>query len=176
MSFFRAKKTSQKSKARLGVIRVGNYQVKTPCFMPIATKGAVKTLDTLFLKKDLKTQILLINTYHLFLRPGMKILGRFEILKEYRGGSFRVFFAIDRELNKACVLKFLPLDIAGNEKARKDLIREAGLLAKVKSEYAVKVYNCYILDDGEVFMTGPVEGTFEGTFHADLIERISKSK
>ncbi|MBN2128202.1 MAG: diaminopimelate epimerase [Sedimentisphaerales bacterium] len=33
-----------------------------------------------------------------------------------------------------------------------------------------------IADDGEVFMTGPVEGTFEGTFHADLIERISKGK
>lgn len=33
-----------------------------------------------------------------------------------------------------------------------------------------------IADDGEVFMTGPVEGTFEGTFHADLIKRISKSK
>jgi len=33
-----------------------------------------------------------------------------------------------------------------------------------------------IADDGEVFMTGPVEGTFEGTFHADLMERISKSK
>ena len=33
-----------------------------------------------------------------------------------------------------------------------------------------------IADDGEVFMTGPVEGTFEGTFHADLIKRIAKSK
>jgi hypothetical protein len=32
------------------------------------------------------------------------------------------------------------------------------------------------MPDGEVFMTGPVEGTFEGTFHPDLINRISKSK
>ena len=33
-----------------------------------------------------------------------------------------------------------------------------------------------IMPDGEVFMTGPVEGTFEGTFHADLQKRISKSR
>ncbi len=100
------------------------------------------------------------------IKPGMKILGRFEILKEYRGGSFRVFFAIDRQEDKARVLKFLPIEIKDNDKARKDLVREAGLLGKVKSEYTVDVYNCYILDDGEVFMT--MEWAKGGDLHAYL--------
>lgn len=60
-------------KARLGKIVTAHGEIDTPCFMPVGTQGTVKTLSPLELK-DYKAQIILSNTYHLFLRPGMKII------------------------------------------------------------------------------------------------------
>lgn len=56
--------------ARSGVLTTGHGEIQTPFFMPIATKGAVKTLSSIDMKK-IGAQILLSNTYHLLLRPGM---------------------------------------------------------------------------------------------------------
>ena len=64
---------SKKSKARLASLKTGHGVIKTPFFMPIATKGAVKTLTTSEVKK-IGAQILLSNTYHLMLRPGVKMV------------------------------------------------------------------------------------------------------
>ncbi len=70
---FRLIKQSQISQARLGSLKTRHGQIATPCFMPIATKAAVKSLTS----KDLvalQAQIILSNTYHLFLQPGLKVL------------------------------------------------------------------------------------------------------
>ena len=66
-------KTSTKSKARLGILHTGHGTVNTPFFMPIATLGSVKTLDTKAID-DIGSEIILSNTYHLYLRPGCEIM------------------------------------------------------------------------------------------------------
>jgi len=73
---FRILKISKKSKARIGKIKTLHGEVETPVFMPIATAGAVKTLDTQELE-NLGFKIILANTYHLFLRPGLKVIKKF---------------------------------------------------------------------------------------------------
>src|SRR4030043_4703 len=66
-------KQSKKSKARLGTLKTGHGLIHTPFFMPIATKGAVKNLSTTELEQ-LGAEIILANTYHLYLQPGEKII------------------------------------------------------------------------------------------------------
>lgn len=70
---FQCLRKSAISSARLGVFETAHGNVTTPVFMPIATRGAVKNLSADELV-SLHTELLLSNTYHLYLRPGMKIL------------------------------------------------------------------------------------------------------
>ncbi len=70
---FRLIKKTKKSKARLGQLRTGHGVINTPFFMPIATRAAVKNLSPEELQA-LGAQIILSNTYHLFLRPGVEII------------------------------------------------------------------------------------------------------
>ncbi|MFT4754367.1 MAG: queuine tRNA-ribosyltransferase [Salibacteraceae bacterium] len=60
-----------KSKARAGVITTDHGDIQTPIFMPVGTSGTVKAVHQKELKEDIKAQIILGNTYHLFLRPGL---------------------------------------------------------------------------------------------------------
>ncbi|HSH51689.1 MAG TPA: tRNA guanosine(34) transglycosylase Tgt [Bacteroidales bacterium] len=62
------------SKARAGVLETGHGQIKTPIFMPVGTVGSVKGVNQHDLINDVKAQIILGNTYHLFLRPGIETL------------------------------------------------------------------------------------------------------
>ncbi|RZK50255.1 MAG: tRNA guanosine(34) transglycosylase Tgt [Pedobacter sp.] len=62
------------SKARAGKITTAHGPIETPIFMPVGTAGTVKTVHQRELKDDIKAQIILGNTYHLFLRPGLEIL------------------------------------------------------------------------------------------------------
>lgn len=64
---------SKKSKARLGELKTSHGKIQTPFFMPIATKAAVKNVSTDELK-ELGAEIILANTYHLYLQPGEKII------------------------------------------------------------------------------------------------------
>jgi queuine tRNA-ribosyltransferase len=62
------------SKARAGFFETDHGIVETPAFMPVGTQGTVKAVNPEFLEKDIKAQIVLSNTYHLYLRPGTEIL------------------------------------------------------------------------------------------------------
>ena len=62
------------SKARLGEIKTIHGKINTPIFMPVGTAGSVKTVHQNELKEDTKAQIILSNTYHLYLRPGLDII------------------------------------------------------------------------------------------------------
>lgn len=73
---FELLKTSSHSRARRGVLTTPHGGLETPFFMPIATKGAVKTLSSTDIEK-LGSPILLSNTYHLYLRPGLEVLKSF---------------------------------------------------------------------------------------------------
>lgn len=73
---FTKRSKSHTSRARRGVLRTAHGDLQTPLFMPIATKGAVKTISTADLER-LGSPILLANTYHLYLRPGLDVLRSF---------------------------------------------------------------------------------------------------
>jgi queuine tRNA-ribosyltransferase len=62
------------TKARAGIFETDHGSVETPAFMPVGTQGTVKAVNQNFLEHDIKAQIVLSNTYHLYLRPGTEIL------------------------------------------------------------------------------------------------------
>ena len=70
---FILKKTSSKSRARLGELHLKHGVVNTPVFMPVGTRAAVKTLTSEDLS-EIGCDIILSNTYHLMLRPGKETL------------------------------------------------------------------------------------------------------
>ncbi len=73
---------AQDDKARLGKILTPKGDIETPAFMPVGTQGTVKGIFTDDIKKT-NTQIILGNTYHLLLRPGTEILGKFGGLHKF---------------------------------------------------------------------------------------------
>ena len=62
------------SKARAGSFQTDHGIVETPAFMPVGTQGTVKAVNQNYLENDIKAQIVLSNTYHLYLRPGTEVL------------------------------------------------------------------------------------------------------
>lgn len=71
---FQLQHTDKYSKARAGKIITDHGEITTPVFMPVGTAGSVKAVTQQQLKNDIKAQIILGNTYHLFLRPGLDIM------------------------------------------------------------------------------------------------------
>ncbi len=69
-------KTDDKSAARLGSLQTPHGEIKTPIFMPVGTVGSVKAVYHRDLINEVKAQIILGNTYHLYLRPGTNILNQ----------------------------------------------------------------------------------------------------
>ena len=72
--FFELQQKDNLSKARTGVIHTDHGDIQTPIFMPVGTAGTVKAVHKRELKEDIKAQIILGNTYHLYLRPGLDTL------------------------------------------------------------------------------------------------------
>jgi queuine tRNA-ribosyltransferase len=73
MEFF-LEKTLEKSKARAGLIKTNKGNIHTPIFMPVGTCASVKAVPQNILENEIQAEIILANTYHLFLRPGNEIL------------------------------------------------------------------------------------------------------
>ena len=67
-------KKSSATKARLGILNTDHGKIKTPIFMPVGTLGTVKAVNQDDLFEKIKAQIILGNTYHLYLRPGNQIM------------------------------------------------------------------------------------------------------
>jgi queuine tRNA-ribosyltransferase len=91
--------TDRHGSARAGVIRTARGEITTPCFMPVGTRGAVRTLSSADLE-DLGAQIILGNTYHLMLKPGadrIARLGGLHRFEDWHGhlltdsGGFQIF-------------------------------------------------------------------------------------
>lgn len=92
--------TDPKSKARAGVIHTDHGDIPTPIFMPVGTQGTVKAVHQHELRDDIDAKIILGNTYHLYLRPGMDIIEKAGGLHKFNGwerpiltdsGGFQVF-------------------------------------------------------------------------------------
>jgi queuine tRNA-ribosyltransferase len=99
MSNFKIIATSDTTRARAGVLQTAHGEVKTPVFMPVGTLGTVKSLSPQELM-ECGTQIVLGNTYHLYLRPGCDVVRRFAGLHGFMcwdrpiltdSGGFQVF-------------------------------------------------------------------------------------
>lgn len=74
-----------KSSARAGVLKTGHGEIQTPIFMPVGTAGSVKAVHQRELEQDIQAQIILGNTYHLYLRPGIDLLERVGGLHRFNG-------------------------------------------------------------------------------------------
>ncbi len=77
--------TDPLSKARAGEITTDHGTIKTPIFMPVGTAGTVKAVHQRELKDDIKAQIILGNTYHLYLRPGLDVIEKAGGLHKFNG-------------------------------------------------------------------------------------------
>ena len=85
MSVFKIEAKDKSSKARCGVITTGHGTIQTPIFMPVGTQGAVKGLHHHELTDIVKADIILSNTYHMYLRPGTDILEKAGGIHQYIG-------------------------------------------------------------------------------------------
>lgn len=98
------------SKARAGLINTDHGDIRTPIFMPVGTAGTVKAVTQQQLTNDVKAQIILGNTYHLYLRPGLDILQSAGGLHQFNGwhkpiltdsGGYQVFsLAANRKIKE----------------------------------------------------------------------------
>ena len=97
---FEVQHTDNASDARTGIITTDHGQIKTPIFMPVGTAGTVKGVHFSELREQVNAQIILGNTYHLYLRPGLDILRQAGGLHGFNGwerpiltdsGGFQVF-------------------------------------------------------------------------------------
>ena len=97
---FELQKEDLNSNARAGLTTTAHGTIETPIFMPVGTVGSVKAVHFHELENDIKAQIILGNTYHLYLRPGMDIIEKAGGLHKFNGwkrpiltdsGGFQVF-------------------------------------------------------------------------------------
>lgn len=97
---FNLQHTDSGSEARAGIIQTDHGNIETPIFMPVGTLGTVKGVHLREIKEDIKAQIILGNTYHLYLRPGLDIIEKAGGLHKFNGfdrpmltdsGGFQVF-------------------------------------------------------------------------------------
>ena len=111
---FKLEKTDSLSTARAGVITTDHGEIQTPIFMPVGTAGTVKAVTQQQLKEEVNAQIILGNTYHLYLRPGMEVLQSAGGLHQFNGwdrpiltdsGGYQVFsLASNRKINEEGVV------------------------------------------------------------------------
>lgn len=97
---FKLEATPSGTNARAGIIFTDHGEIPTPIFMPVGTVASVKAVHTRELREDIDAKIILGNTYHLYLRPGLDILQQAGGLHKFNGwdrpiltdsGGFQVF-------------------------------------------------------------------------------------
>lgn len=100
MPFFQLEKTALNSQARTGRITTDHGEIRTPIFMPVGTQGTVKGVHFSELSNDIKADIILGNTYHLYLRPGTDVIQQAGGIQQFNGwrkpmltdsGGFQVY-------------------------------------------------------------------------------------
>jgi len=108
--------TDNNSKARAGKITTDHGNIETPIFMPVGTVGSVKAVTQQQLKAEINAQIILGNTYHLYLRPGTDVLEAAGGLHQFNGwdrpiltdsGGYQVFLwqPTEKLPKKGCCFK-----------------------------------------------------------------------
>ncbi|HEX8041854.1 MAG TPA: tRNA guanosine(34) transglycosylase Tgt [Chryseosolibacter sp.] len=105
--------TDKQSSARAGLLSTPHGDIETPIFMPVGTAGSVKAVHQRELENDIRAQIILGNTYHLYLRPGIELLQKAGGLHKFNGwtrpiltdsGGYQVYsLAQNRKISEAGV-------------------------------------------------------------------------
>ena len=103
-----------KSAARAGSITTAHGEIHTPIFMPVGTAGSVKAVHQRELEHDIQAEIILGNTYHLYLRPGIELLEKAGGIHKFNGwnrpiltdsGGYQVYsLGANRKITEECVL------------------------------------------------------------------------
>lgn len=151
MATFRVTKQDTKTHARTGIIKTAHGVIHTPNFFPVGTQATIKGLSPAEVK-DTGTEGILVNTYHMYLRPSAELVEAFGGLHEYMqwdrpimtdSGGFQVFslgFGIEHEVGKIVPLYGEDL-VAGDvlESSSKDII--------------VRTKLCKIADEGPTFVS-----------------------
>lgn len=115
MLSFKINARDKDSKARAGIFETDHGIVNTPAFMPVGTQGTVKAVNQNLLEHDIKAQIVLSNTYHLYLRPGTEILEKAGGLHKFMNwqkpiltdsGGYQVFSLSDLRKMKSDGVEF----------------------------------------------------------------------
>ena len=111
---FKLQSTDPKSSARAGEINTDHGTIETPIFMPVGTVGSVKGIHMKDVDEDIRAQIILGNTYHLYLRPGLEVIERIGGLHKFNGwkkpiltdsGGYQVYSLSERrKLNEEGVI------------------------------------------------------------------------
>ena len=111
---FQLTTTDAKSAARAGLITTSHGEIHTPIFMPVGTAGSVKAIHQRELENDIHAEIILGNTYHLYLRPGIELLRKAGGLHKFTGwsrpiltdsGGYQVYsLGANRKITEDCVL------------------------------------------------------------------------
>jgi queuine tRNA-ribosyltransferase len=111
---FNLQATDSASSARAGVLSTGHGDIQTPIFMPVGTVGSVKGVTQQQLKEEINAQIILGNTYHLYLRPGTGVIEQAGGLHKFNGwdrpiltdsGGYQVFsLAANRKIKEEGVV------------------------------------------------------------------------
>jgi queuine tRNA-ribosyltransferase len=111
---FQLTATDARSGARAGVITTSHGEIHTPIFMPVGTAGSVKAVHQRELENDIGAEIILGNTYHLYLRPGIPLLKNAGGLHKFTGwnrpiltdsGGYQVYsLGANRKITEAAVL------------------------------------------------------------------------
>ena len=100
---FKLLKKDTSSNARAGIFKTEHGAVETPIFMPVGTAGTVKGVSQQDLDKQVNAQIILGNTYHLYLRPGLDVLKK--------AGGLHKFIGWDKPIIEMGVMPFLLAEI-----------------------------------------------------------------
>ena len=164
---FKILKKSKKSKARTGILRTEHGVVETPCLVPVATQGVVKTLDSGEVEKT-KSQLLISNTLYLSLRPGERIIksagGLHKFMNWHRtlmtdSGGFQIFsLGFGRDFGTGKILK-----------TRKNRFIQPGQQPKLLKIISEGVLFRSFLDGREIFL-GPRESIkIQQALGADII-------
>ena len=107
---FELHSTDPHTKARVGTLTTDHGEIPTPIFMPVGTAGSVKAVHQRELENDIDAKIILGNTYHLYLRPGLEVLEKAGGLHKFNGwsrpiltdsGGYQVYsLAANRKIDK----------------------------------------------------------------------------
>lgn len=144
---FKIKKSSRKNGARIGVFNTPHGNIETPVFMPVGTHAAVKTLTPEDLK-EIGSQIILANTYHLYLRPGEKLISKMGKLHKFMNwdrpiltdsGGFQVFsLGLDQKARSKSGLKGIIKSSANLVKIKEDGVEFRSILDGSKHYFTPK--------------------------------------